>query len=285
MKKIMLSLLAGAAALTFSFSAATTAHAAGESFLKVPVSLSYSSAYWWRGVELNGKDVGVVWGSAGLELGDTGIALSAAAGLSEDYLLQTDDSTDAYKTNKKSQKALTEYDYGISYSAEFADLVSLGLGVMYVHYAYYDEADSTAVNPSFWEGSLSLGLKTVLNPTVNFYYDYYVEERIGNDGTETPVDEDYYLKFSVSQDVYSADGFTFGVGAWVAYYNNAYLEADGWSDAGISLSTSKEVGSASFNSAVYYARSLSSDFQTEYTNSVGKLKNHLWAEFGVSYTF
>ena len=284
MKKFMITAFTGFAAFLLSLSAAPTAHAAGESFLKVPVSLSYSSTYWWRGVELNGKDIGVAWGSAGLELGDTGLTLSAAAGLSEDYMLQTDDSTDDYKTNKKSQKALTEYDYGISYAAEFADLVSLGLGVMYVHYAYYDEADSTAIDPSFWEGSFSLGIKTVLNPTVNFYYDYYVEERTGSDGTKTPVNEDYYVKFSVSQDVYSADGFTFGIGAWAAYYNNAYLEADGWSDAGISLRTSKETGNARFSGAAYYARSLSSDFQKEYTG-VGKLKNHLWAEFGVGYTF
>ncbi len=282
MKKIALMLLLFALAAITAFSS----HAHAEGFLKVPVSVSYSSTYWWRGTEFYGKNIGLIWTSAGLELGDTGLSLSVASGLSQDYLTQTDDSTAEYEENRKIQKSFSEFDYGVSYSTEIAEMLSLGAGLLYIHYPFFDEADSAALDQSFWELSLSLGLKTVLSPTLELFYDYYVEEMTGADGEETPVDEDYYIKLSVSHDLISAEGFTFGAGAWLGYYNNAYLEREGWSDAGVSLSMAKELGGATFSGAFYYAYTIGDDFQeaSVYTGT-GMLKNHLWAEFGVSYTF
>jgi hypothetical protein len=240
------------------------------SFIRVPVGISYNSVYWWRGVELNGKGVGVFWPSVGLELGETGFALSVAAGVNEDYLI-ADDSTD-----RDAAKPANEFDYGIAYGAEFG-IVSLGAGVMYIHYPFYDEVDNDAVDPSFWEASVAVGLDILLAPSLEIYYDYYVEE---DDATDNPVNEDYYVKASIGHDVIKTDSFSFSLGAWVAYYNNAYLDKKGWSDAGISLGTSSEYKGISFDSAFYYARSLDEDFQE--ANGAGKLKNHFWAEFGVS---
>lgn len=276
MKKLSLALTALALSTAlFGGVTATGAHAEESTFLRAPLALSYSSSYWWRGVELNGKDVGVVWANAGLELGGTGISLFVAAGLPEDYLLYNNS---GYESYHKTQKTLSEFDYGAGYSTTIADIVNLGVSLVYIHYPFYDEADPGAIDPSFIEGSLSVGLKTVLNPTVYAYYDYYVEES----AAKTPQDEDYYLKFSVSHDILSAGDFTFTAGAWVGYYNNAYLEREGWSDAGASLAIAKSVADASFRGAVYYARSLSTDFQLE-DSEAGRMKNHLWAEFGMSY--
>lgn len=287
MKKMKMTAILALAVLAIMPAITTSAYAA--SFVKVPVSVSYASTYWWRGTEFFGKGVGVLWTSAGVELGETGFAFSAAAGISRDYLTQTDDSTTDYECYNKTQKSLSEFDYGIAYAREIG-ILSLEAGIMYISYPFYDEAVSTAFNPSFWEVSLSLGLKTFLSPTLDLYYDYYIEAHAGSDSTNTPVNEDYYARLSVSHDILDADDFKFGIGAWVAYYNNAYLELTGWSDAGVSLNTSKKFGSATFRGAVSYARSIDKDFQFVYdgpvgVGNVGTLKNHLWAEFGVSYTF
>ncbi len=276
MKKIMYTL-----AVTYisfavlSVAGLKVAVAEESSAIRVPLSLSYSSSYWWRGVELNGKDIGVMWANAGVELGNTGVAIFVAAGLSEDYLL-SDNS--GYENYRRGQKSLSEFDYGASYSVTIAEKVAIGAGVAYIHYPFYDALLEDATDPSFIEGSLSIGLKTVLNPTLYLYYDYYVEES----AAKTPQSEDYYARFSVSHDMLSKNDFTFTTGAWLGYYNNAYLEREGWSDAGLSLSIGFAAGDASFRAAVYYARSLSADFQLEDADA-GKMKNHFWSEFSMSY--
>jgi hypothetical protein len=275
MKKSLLVLVASAATIALLGTAGSGPAAAEDSFIRVPLGLSYSSSYWWRGIELNGKDVGVAWANAGLELGSTGITLFAAAGLSEDYLLYDNTGFEDYR---QGQKSLSEFDYGVSYSVTVAEKVSIGLGAAYIHYPYYDALVKDATDPSFAEGSLSVGLKVPLNPTLSVYYDYYVEES----AAKTPRDEDYYARFSVSHDLLSKNDFTFTAGAWAGYYNNAYLEREGWSDAGLSLAIGFAAGDASFRGAAYYARSLSSDFQLEDADA-GKMKNHFWSEFGVSY--
>jgi len=256
---------------------------AEDSFLKVPVGISYSSTYWWRGVELNGKGVGVIWPSAGLEFGDTGLSLSVAAGINEDYLVvnETGEPTEA--------KVYHEFDYGLAYSVS-TGILSVDLGVMYIHYPFYDEADDSSTDPpstdpSFVEGSLGLGLDIPLSPALEVYYDYYVKES----DEDTPQNEDYYVKFSIGHDLVSTDSFTFSMGAWGAYYNNAYFDAKGFSDAGVSLGTSSIYEGVEFTSAVYYARTLDSDFEAEYDldddTRPSALRNHLWAEFGVATTF
>jgi len=275
MNKLHVVLTASAVFIALLGMAGSGPAAAEESFIRVPLGVSYSSSYWWRGVELNGKDIGVVWANAGLEMGSTGITLFAAAGLSEDYLLYDNSGFEDYR---RGQKSLSEFDYGASYSTTLADTVTIGAGVTYIHYAFYDALVKDATDPSFIEGSVSVGLKTVLNPTLSLYYDYYVEES----AAKTPQDEDYYARLAVSHDILAKNDFTFTAGAWAGYYNNAYLEREGWSDAGLSLAIGFTAGSASFRGAAYYARSLTSDFQLEDANA-GKMKNHFWSEFGVSY--
>lgn len=275
MKKVHVLLAASAAIITLLGTIGRKSAAAEERFIRVPLGLSYSSSYWWRGVELNGKDIGIVWANAGLELGSTGITIFGAAGLSEDYLLYDNS---GYEDYRRGQKSLSEFDYGASYSVTVAEKVAIGAGVAYIHYAFYDALDKNATNPSFVEGSLSVGLKTVLNPTLYFYYDYYVEES----AAKTPQNEDYYIRLTVSHDIMAKNDFTFTGGAWAGYYNNAYLEHKGWSDAGLSLTIGYTAGDATFRGAAYYARSLSGDFQLEDADA-GKMKNHLWAEFAVTY--
>ncbi len=277
MKKLFSALMIFCIAIAMiTFNAALGA--AEDSFLKIPVGVSYSSVYWWRGVELYGKNNGVVWGNAGVELGSTGITLNFAAGLAEDYLMNYNNSDGSYRDY---QKSLTEFDYVAGFSHTFADLIALSLGAAFIQYHFYDEV-AGATDPSFWEGSFGLALKTVLNPSVTVYYDYYVEET----ASKTPRDEDYYVKLAVSQDLVSQNDFTFSAGAWAGYYNNAYLERKGWSDAGVTLGIAQKVGNATFKGAVNYARSLSSDFQITdtYNTEAGKLRNHLWADFGISYS-
>lgn len=275
MKKSLLILAASAVTVALLGTAGSRPAVAEGSFVRVPLGLSYSSSYWWRGVELNGKDIGVAWANAGLELGSTGITLFAAAGLSEDYLLYNNSGFEDYR---RGQKSLNEFDYGVSYSVTVGEKIAIGAGLAYIHYPFYDALVKDATDPSFAEGSLSVGLKTVLTPTLYVYYDYYAEES----AVKTPQDEDYYARLTVSHDILAKNDFTFTAGAWVGYYNNAYLEREGWSDAGMSLAIGFTAGDASFRGAAYYARSLSPDFQLEDADT-GKMKNHFWSEFGVSY--
>jgi len=248
-----------------------TRHAsAEESSVTVPVSLSYSSTYWWRGVELNGKGVGVIWPGAGLSVGD--LSFNVAAGISQDWIVQEDSASKDYA------KSITEMDYGVSYSLELGP-AAIGLGVTYVQYPYYDEVNKEATDPSFVEGAVSLGLKTILNPKVSFYYDYYVESYDNDAGEEVPQSEDYYVTFSLSQDLISTeDGFTFTLTGLVGYYNNAYLEREGFSDAVIKAEAAKKYKDITFVSNVNYARTLGKDFK----DANGGLKNTIWASFGIS---
>jgi len=274
--RILLSCLAALALLSAGIAPGKAIAEEGGSFLKVPVGLSYASTYWWRGVELNGKGSGVLWPSAGLVLGDTGISLLVAAGLNADYLL-ADRSGD-----HKYIRPTHEIDYGASFAKDLGDIASFGVGILYAQYPYYDDYDSTALNPAFLEGSLGLGLKTILNPRLDFYYDYYVKEK-----EETPRDEDYYVKFSLAQEFAKTNDSAITLSAWIGYYNNAYADAKGFSDAGLRLGFLKDFSGTAFGAGLYYARSLDSDFQQEYDpngDGRGKIKNHVWVDFSMTRT-
>ncbi len=252
---------------------------ADKPFLTFPVSITYYSAYWWRGVELNGKGAGLIWPQAGVNLGETGFSAFVAGGANVDYFAASDSG------DRKYAKTLHEFDAALAYTGEFAGMLVLGLGATYVKYYYYDAYDAAAKDPSFIEGLFSLGLKVPLNPRIDCYYDYYVKES----AAKTPVDEDYYVSFSLTHDLISTDdGFKLTANPWVSYYNNAYLDRKGWSDAGLTLSTTKDYKGTVFTASVNYARSLSKDFQLpadiDGDGNTGKLRNHFWAEFGVSRT-
>ncbi len=244
---------------------------ADEKFIKVPISFSYSSSYWWRGMQINGKGVGVLLPGVAIQIGD--FSISYAAAISEDWISRES------SAEEDAEKAKTEMDYGLSFSKDL-EPITISVGVLYAHYPYYDEVESDATDPSFWEGSLAIGLNSILSPAIEFYYDYYIEARDDSDGNEVPVDEDYYIKLSLSQDLIATkDGFTFTILAWVGYYNNAYSEMEGWSDAVASMVISKEEGDLSFSAGFYYGRTLSRDFRQANSG----IKNNLWCDFGITY--
>ena len=60
MKKSLFVLAAMAVSIALLGTAGSRPAAAEGSFVRVPHGLSCSSSYWWRGVELNGKDMGVM---------------------------------------------------------------------------------------------------------------------------------------------------------------------------------------------------------------------------------
>lgn len=274
--RILLSCLAALALLSAGIAPGKAIAEEGGSFLKVPVGLSYASTYWWRGIELNGKGSGVLWPSAGLVLGDTGISLLVAAGLNADYLL-ADRSGD-----HKYIRPTHEIDYGASFAKDLGDIASFSLGILYAQYPFYDDNDPDALNPAFLEGSIGIGLKSVLNPRLDFYYDYYVKEK-----EENPRDEDYYMKFSLAQEFAKTNDSAITLSAWIGYYNNAYADAKGFSDAGLRLGFLKDFSGTAFGAGLYYARSLDSDFQREYDPNVdgrGKIKNHVWVDFSMTRT-
>jgi hypothetical protein len=271
MSKIIQKMLIATVLLMLTIAATLSTLHADEKAIKVPVSFSYSSVYWWRGLQANGKGVGVLSPGIALEFGD--FSISYAALISEN-LISSESSVDEDKA-----KAKTEMDYGISFSRDLEAII-LSVGVLYAHYHYYDEFESDATDPSFWEGSLAIGLNSILSPTIEFYYDYYIEAREGSDGDDVPVDEDYYIKLSLSQDLITTkDGFSFTISAWVGYYNNPYFEAEGWSDAVASMVISKEEGDLSFTAGFYYGRTLSRDFRQANSG----IKNNLWCDFGITY--
>ncbi len=276
-KRKLLPYLAALALLTASLAPGKVFAEEEGAFIKVPVGLGYASTYWWRGVEINGKGAGVLWPSAGLVFGNTGISLLVAAGLNADYL-----SADGSGDHKKIRPS-HEVDYGASFAKDLCDIAAFSLGILYAQYPFYDDFNSAAVNPAFLEGSLGLGLKTILNPRVDFYYDYYVKEK----PEKTPQDEDYYVKFSLAQEFMKTADSAVTVSAWVGYYNNAYIEARGFSDAGFRLGFLRDFSGTVFAAGLYYARSLDSDFWQEYDpdeDGRGRMKNHVWADFSVSRT-
>jgi hypothetical protein len=239
--------------------------------LSIPVSFSYSSTYWWRGYELDGKNVGVLWPGVGLNYGD--LAVTFAAGIAETWI------TEETSALEKSAKSLTEIDLGAAYTFN-RDKFSVVVGVMYVGYPYYDAAIPNAVEASFIESSAVLTIKTLLSPYVAFYYDYFLHEA----DTKTPVNEDYYVKVGASHNLISTeDGFAFSLGAYVGYYNNAYLDMSGWSDAVATTGISKNYKNMSFTSNFNYGRTLGKDFRKNTLYNAGK-KNHFWASFGATVT-
>jgi hypothetical protein len=247
------------------------AHADTEKLVSIPVSFTYSSVYWWRGVQINGDGVGVLWPGIALEIGT--FSLSYGVGISEDWISKES------SAEEDEAKAKTEMDYGLSFSSE-TEILAFGIGIMYVQYPYYDEANPDATEPSYWEGSAMIGVKTVLSPALHVYYDYFIEEYEGSDGSDVPVNEDYYVKFSLSQGIIATDGFTFSITAWVGYYNNPYLEAEGWSDAVVSLWIAQELERFSFSAGFYYGRTLDRDFR-RLNNGI---KNNFWCDFGIVVT-
>ena len=251
--------------------------AEGKAGLEIPISFTYSSLYWWRGEVIN-DGAGLLWPGVGASFGDTGIELSLAAGVSQYCITKEDhDSID-------SAKAYTEIDYGIAYSKEIQKL-SIGAGITYIQYPLFDKADPEAIDSSFLEGNISLGVDTVLSPVVELFYDYYIKDRKGTDGKDVPTAEDYYAKFSVSHDIISTeDGFTLSAGAWIGYYNNPYYEASGWSDTGLSLGFSKDYNNLNVTSTFYYGRTLGKDFQEANKDAGAEIKDHFWCDFGLTYT-
>lgn len=281
---------------------------AEESKLSIPVLVMYSSLYWWRGVELNNTEspsdsVGIVW--SGFAIKYAGFSILCAGGFSEDLWRrrntedledpEVEDETeeDAIGNNqddssRDTAKTKTEVDYGISYKLEIKP-VKIAASVLYVQYPYFDEMDNShldddptvdSTDPSFWEAGLSLDVDTILSPSVEFYWDYYVEDYKNDKGEDVPVDEDYYVKLSVSQEIVGKkDVYSLAMGAWAGYYNNAYMELKGWSDAGGSLEISVDHESLSIFATVYYARTLDKDF----VEAAGFVKNHTWCDFGITY--
>ena len=244
---------------------------AEEKSITMPVSFSYSSTYWWRGYELFGKNVGVLWPGVGFNYGD--LAMTFAAGIAETWI------TEETSALEKSAKSLTELDLGAAYTIN-KDKFSLALGLMYIGYPYYDALNASAVEASFIEGSAIFTLKTILSPYVAFYYDYYLHES----DAKTPVNEDYYVKVGASHNLISTeDGFAFSLGVYVGYYNNAYLDMSGWSDAVATAGISKNYKNTSFTSNFNYGRTLGKDFRENPNYNAGK-KNHFWASFGATVT-
>ncbi|MEW6526130.1 MAG: hypothetical protein AB1444_05610 [Spirochaetota bacterium] len=238
----------------------------------IPVGLTYDSIYWWRGIELNGKGAGVLWPKIGIEV--SGITAYVTAGINQDYIMATE------KGDRQLAKSYHEFDYGIEYAYN-KDSLSSTVGIKYTHYPFYDSSGAT-VDPSFIEGYIIASYTAFIVPTIEVYYDYYVEET----ADKTPVNQDIYAKLTLFKDLVNADNFVCKTGVWAAYYNNAYLDRKGFSDAGITVSTSYVYENVTFFSALNYARTLSKDFYILYdSDGNGKsseLKNHLWADFGVS---
>ncbi|MCX8124545.1 MAG: hypothetical protein N3F66_10335 [Spirochaetes bacterium] len=237
-----------------------------------PVAFTYNSIYWWRGIELNGKGAGVLWPKVGLEI--SGVTAYVTAGINQDYIMANE------KGDTKLAKTYHEFDYGIEY-AYTKDALSSTVGIKYTHYPFYDSAGAT-VDPSFIEAYLIASYSLYFVPTLEVYYDYFVEET----ADETPVNEDVYVKGTLFKELVNANNFIFKTGVWIAYYNNAYLDRKGFSDTGITFSSTYDHQGVTFFSAVNYARTLDKDFHIQYdvdaNGKSSKLKNHLWADFGVS---
>jgi hypothetical protein len=157
MNKFFISICITTMLLLFSDSFYYTAKAE-ESTVKIPISFSYSSVYWWRGVELNGDGVGVLWPGIGIEF--MGLSITYTSGISEDWI------TKETTAEEDAEKVKTEMDYGASFSTD-RGMLSLGFGVMFVQYPYYDKVDKEATDPSFWEGSAFLRVNTILTPTLD----------------------------------------------------------------------------------------------------------------------
>lgn len=288
--KYMLRILLITVSFIFAFNYSTTAAESSDSveakehgqeeekLISISAGCTYSSIYFWRGeVLFDGAPAFFPAVAAGIG----NFTIGFMSGINETLFTAEDTNTE------KIARRDIETDYTASYSIE-TEMLSVEAGLTYVQYLFYDEeievdgaAEKAETDPSFCEANINLTANTILSPTIVFYYDYYVDENIGEDGEKTPVNRDYYIQFSISHDLISTDdGFALAAGAWAGYYNNSYYEMKGWSDAAASVAFTKEYKALTVFSAFYYGRTLGKDFR----ECNGGKKNNFWCDFGLTWT-
>lgn len=227
-------------------------------FLKITPFYSYESNYIYRGIELN-SGCGVNWLGVTAVFGETGISAVVYTGLNSGYIFANDSDT------RKSIEDTTELDYNILYSKTFADLINVGASLLFTQYP-------TNSDLNIAEGGISFGIKTLLNPTINVYYDYLIKKPAA----------DIYSNLTISHEIFNAENFIITAGAWLGYYNLATSDISGLSDIGIKLETSKTINNVGIISGLYYVYTIEKDLQA--LSTVSK-KNHIWGKVGASYTF
>jgi len=61
------------------------------------------------------------------------------------------------------------------------------------------------------------------------------------------------MKFSLAQEFAKTNDSAITLSAWIGYYNNAYADAKGFSDAGLRLGFLKDFSGTAFGAGLYYA--------------------------------
>ena len=229
---------------------------AKEKPLGITFGLDYMSNYLWRGGYWYNND-GAFFPYLSYEI--AGLTASYCGEFSEDALI--DDGDDSIKD-------LHATDFGLDYSHDLFEVVSLGTSLWYFYFHNKDEN-------SFGTGSISLSLISLpLTPTLTYNHDYYTDDAADEQG------KDFYIQLGVGDSLSITKEASLDLGLVGSYYrvkswgNDQKGISDLTASAGINLSFNQITLTGSFN----YCLVPSKDFYGD-----PKDRHRFYSKFGVSY--
>ncbi len=214
-------LITGISATALLLAAGIPAAMAEEEVPSAEASVSFYSAYIWRGFGLSDDSMVI---QPSMTVGYKGFAMNLWGNLDTDYYAE-----DTTKYN--------ETDITLSYDGAYE---KLGYGAGYIYYALDGTDDTQEIY-----GTLSYDM--LLSPTLAFYYD--VDYFSGA----------YYITFDISHSFTIAENYTLDLGALVSYLDDSE-DYDAFHNGVVSASMTFPLGKYfSLTPEVNYSFSLSSD--------------------------
>jgi len=225
--------------------------------LGITIGTDYMSNYLWRGSYWFNNDAAFF---PYLSYEIAGLTASYCGEFSEDAFIDDGDDT---------VKDLHATDFGLDYSFEVPEVISIGAGLWYYYFHNKDEN-------SFMTGTISIGLISLpLTPTLTYNHDYYTDDVADEQG------KDYYLQLGISDSINLTKEANLDLGLTGSYYRVKSWGNDqkGISDITTSIGLSLQVNNVSFSNSFNYCLVPSKDF---YGNP--KDKHRFYATWGVSYS-
>jgi len=232
----------------------------------ITFGLDYNSNYIWRGSYFYNKD-GVFFPSVSYDILKTGLSATIMGEIAESYII---DGKDGANSTAYANQGV---DFGLDYSYLIADTVNLGLGLWY--YYYFLSEDETGTDSSFLTVMVSASMdKILLNPTLSFTYDYYVDENIGDSNNQ-----DFYIQLGIGHSFELTKEAALDCGLNAGFYQTRLSGTkSGISDIQASIGLSVEIGSVSLSGSFNYIITPTKKFYGDAD------RNRFYSTFSTSYS-
>lgn len=242
--------------LSLMLTSAAAVMAEEDKGIGLTVDMSYTSDYLWRGTDWYSGD-GAFFPALSYDVMGSGLTVSVAAELSEDYIF---DGTDT-------SKDLQATDFGLDYSYSIGESVTLSAGIWY--FLLWD----TDLSFITFTGSVALDFLP-LTPTITYNHDYYT-------GTEDG--KDFYITLGLSHSFELMKDVALDLGGSMGYYYADSTDQYGISDIDLSAGLSVTKGILTYSGGFHYVISPSDDFNKASVSASGdKDISKFYATFGVS---